>query len=171
MRDNEEAVQYAEGDCWDCEEVHCRNYFAVVALECCPSFGGFGTSRRFAHPAQDSTFGDVEAEHSEFPMNSRCAPRRILGNDPENEFTDFLARRPSAHADFGPRNPLPVQFEPCTMPANDGIRLHQDQRLSPPGPEATQRNPEKSIAIRESWLRTASSQDRELLTQREILQK
>jgi hypothetical protein len=43
------------------------------------------------------------------------------------------------------------------MPANDRIRSHQDQRLSLPGPEVTQRNPEKSVAIRESWLRTTSS--------------
>ena len=32
MRYDEEAKQYAEGDCWDCEEVHRGNCFAVVAL-------------------------------------------------------------------------------------------------------------------------------------------
>jgi hypothetical protein len=68
-------------------------------------------------------------------------------------------------------NPLPVQLEPGSMPANDRIRLHQDQRLSPLGQEAAQRDPEKSVAGRESWLRTTASQDRELLPQREILQK
>lgn len=62
------------------------------------------------------------------------------------------------------RNPLPIQFEPCTMPENDRIWLHQDQRLPPSGPEATQRDPEKSVAIREPWLGTASREDTPLLS-------
>jgi hypothetical protein len=98
-----------------------------------------------------------------FSMDSRRAPRRILRHHPEDEFAHFLASRSSAHADSGPRSPIPVQLEPGSMPANDRIRLHQDQRLSPPGPEATQHNPEEWVVIRESWLRTASTQDRELL--------
>jgi hypothetical protein len=60
MRDDEEAVQYSKGDCWGCEEVHCGNYFAVVAQERRPSPGRLGIPGAFAHPAQDSTLGEIE---------------------------------------------------------------------------------------------------------------
>jgi len=149
MGDDEETGEHAESQRRNGEEVHGCDHLAMVAQKYSPSRGRLRIFGRFPHPAQYSSLGDVEAEHLEFALNSRCAPSRILRNDLEDELTNFLACRPSAHADSGPRNPLPVQLEPCTMPANDRIRLHQDQRLSPPGPEVTQHNPEKSVAIRD----------------------
>jgi hypothetical protein len=96
------------------------------------------------HRAQDRSFRDLEAENLQLAVNARRTPRRILRNDPENELTDFLARRTSAHANSGPRNPIPIHGEPCTMPANDRIRSYQDQHLSPPGQR-------RHSAIQKNW--------------------
>jgi hypothetical protein len=59
-----------------------------------------------------------------------------------------MSSRISLLVDVLPTRTLDDKCEPCTMPANDRFRFHQDQRLSPPGPAATQRNQEKSVAIR-----------------------
>ena len=79
MRHDEEAIQYAEGDCWDCEEVHRGNCIAVVAQERCPSPGGIGALRCFTNPLQDRALRDVEPEHVQLTV-IRVRPR--LGCQP-----------------------------------------------------------------------------------------
>ena len=147
MSDDKETVEHAKRQRRHGEEVHCSDHFTVVAQKRRPAPGRLRILGRFRHPAQNGSLRDVKAEHLKFSMDSRRAPRRILRHHPEDEFAHFLASRSSAHADSGPRNPLPVQLEPGSMPANDRIRLHQDQRLSPPGPEAAQHDPEESVAV------------------------
>ena len=44
-----------------------------------------------------------------------------------------------------PGPPPPKQPESSTMPANDGLRLHDDQGLGPAGPQASERNPKQPI--------------------------
>jgi hypothetical protein len=52
-------------------------------------------------------------------------------------FADTL---PSSYlADSG--DPRPIQTKPRAMPVHDGSRSDQDERLGPPGPERSQRNP------------------------------
>jgi hypothetical protein len=63
MGDDEEAVEHAKGQRWHSEEVHCSDHFAVVAQKYSPLRGRSGIPGRFAHPAQNSTLGDLEAEH------------------------------------------------------------------------------------------------------------
>ncbi len=92
MRDHEEAVQHAEGERGHDEEIHRRNRFAVVAEERHPPFCRLRTSRRFPHPAQDSSLGDVESEHLQFSVNARRAPGGIFGNHAEDQFAQFFGR-------------------------------------------------------------------------------
>ena len=44
-----------------------------------------------------------------------------------------------------PRKPRPIQLESRLMPANDGLRLDEDQRLLPSRPEPPQHHPEQFI--------------------------
>lgn len=44
MRDHEEAVQAAEGDCWDSEKVHCSYGFPVMSRKACQRLAGSGFS-------------------------------------------------------------------------------------------------------------------------------
>jgi len=52
MSDDEKAVEYAEGQRWHCEEIHCSNRFTMIIQKSSPSLRRFGTPRRFSHPAQ-----------------------------------------------------------------------------------------------------------------------
>lgn len=91
MRNNEETVEDAEGERWHDEEIHRCDGFPVIAQESRPSFRRLGTSRRFPHPTQHSSFGNIEAEYLQFTMNTRRAPGRIFGNHAEDEVAQFPA--------------------------------------------------------------------------------
>jgi hypothetical protein len=45
MSDDKKAVEYAEGQRWQCEEIHCSNRFTMVIQKSSPSLHRFGTSR------------------------------------------------------------------------------------------------------------------------------
>ena len=90
MRDDEEAVENAEGERWHGEEVHRGDGFAMIAQKRRPSLCRFGVSRRFAHPAQDGSLGDVEAEHLQFAVNAGRTPGRILGDHAEDQLRSSL---------------------------------------------------------------------------------
>jgi hypothetical protein len=70
---------------------------------------------------------------------------RILGNHTENQGPDLFADTlPSPYlADSA--DPRPIQTKPRAMPVHDGSRSDQDERLGPPGPERSQRNPEQLV--------------------------
>lgn len=80
MTDDEEAVEHAERDRRDREEIHCSDDFPVVAQKGKPAPGRLGISRRSAHPARDYSLRDIKTEHEEFAMDPRGVPRWILGN-------------------------------------------------------------------------------------------
>ena len=80
MRDDEKAIKHAEGERRHGKEVHCRNGFMVIVQECCPSLCRFRVSRRFAHPAQNGSLRNVEAEHLQFTVDTWRTPRSVLGH-------------------------------------------------------------------------------------------
>src|SRR5207247_9325368 len=82
------------------------------------------------------------------------SPGRILGNHTENQVSDLFADTlPSPYlADFG--DPRPIQTKPRSMPVHHGSRSDQDERLPPPGPERSQRNPEQLVQGGQSTARS-----------------
>src|ERR1039458_7533640 len=126
MRNNEEAVERAERECWHGEEVHRRNRFAMVIDECHPPLRQFGISRRLSHPAQHGALRDVEAKHFQFSVNARCTPGGIFGDHAEDEVAQFLGDAFSSCTGATPRVPRPIQLELRPVPANNGLRLNKD---------------------------------------------
>src|SRR6185437_7731563 len=57
------------------------------------------------------------------------------------------------------------------MPANNSLRLHDEKRLLPTGPEAAQENPKDAIKGSETRLRMPGCQDSELLPQGQVFEK
>ena len=56
------------------------------------------------------------------------------------------------------------------MPVHDGSRSDQDERLGPPGPERSQRNPEQFVRGSQSTARLLCVQSQQLLTESEVLE-
>jgi hypothetical protein len=94
-----------------------------------------------------------------------------LGNHAEDEFPQFFIDSLSSHAGSMPREPRPIQFEPRPVPANDGLRLNEDQRPFPPRPEPPQDHPEEFVESGKSRLRVLLLQNAELLVQSQVFQK
>ena len=71
-------------------------------------------------------------------------------------------------ADSG--DPRPIQTKPGSMPVHDGSRSDQDERLGPPGPERSQRNPEQLVQGRQSTARLLRVQSQQLPTESQVLE-
>src|SRR5258708_6231266 len=170
MRDDEEAVQHAEGDCWDCEEVHRGNCFAVVAQEGCPSPGGFRTSRRSAHPSQDGALRDVQPEHLQLTVDSWRAPGGGVRHHTGDEFAHRFRRGLYAGLKAPAGEPLRVLVECGVMPACAGGGLENDQRVFPPRPAPPQGDPEEPVMGAEARARMLRRKGSKLLTKCEVLQ-
>jgi hypothetical protein len=153
----------------------------MVSEERQPSLHGIGISRSSPDPSRDTPFRELETQLEQFAVNARRSPGRILGNHTENQGADLFADTlPSPYlADSG--DPRPIQTKPGAMPVHDGSRSDQDERLGPPGPERSQRNPEQlcravnrrrgccacrasNCRQRARFSRTRSSRERKTLT-------
>jgi hypothetical protein len=168
MCDDEEAIQYAEGQRGHGEEIHRRDGFTVVAEESRPSFRRFGAPRRFAHPVQYGSLGDLETKHLELAMNARCTPRRVLDNHAKDQVAQLPGRRPPATPNPLSGYPFPVEPESCTMPADDCVRLDDEKNATPIGPDSPHHHPERFIKDSESRLPILPSQGSKLLPQGKI---
>src|ERR1035441_1368793 len=145
MRDDEKAVQHSEGQRWHSEEIHRGDGFTMIAQKGRPSPGRLRTPRRFPHPTQHRSLRKIEAEHFQFAVNARCAPRGIFCNHAKDQLAQFLVDAFSARANPTPREPRPIELEPCTVPANDSLGLNEDQRVLPFRPEPPQDHPEQLV--------------------------
>jgi len=111
---------------------------------------GFGTPRRFPHPAQDSSSRNAEAKHRQLAVNAWSASSWVLGNHTTDEFAQLEVNTFSSGRSLMSREPRPIQLEHGPVPANDGFGLYKNQRLLPSTPDPPQHRPEQSIRSGES---------------------
>jgi hypothetical protein len=154
VADDEKAVQNTEREGWDSEEVYRHNGLAMVSEERQPSFQGIWIFRSSPDPSRDTHFRDIETQLEQFAVNARCSPGRILGNHTEDQGANLFAYTlPSPYLSYS-GDPCPIQTKPRAMPVHNGSRSDQDERLSPPGPERSQRNPEQLVQGSQSTARS-----------------
>src|ERR1700738_4455946 len=60
--------------------------------------------------------------------------------------------------------------KPSPMPPHDGSTSDQDERLCPPGPERSQRDPEQLVQGSQSTPRSFGVQSQQLLTERQVFE-
>src|SRR6516162_2807755 len=107
VADNEEAVEYAEGDCGNREEIHRSDGFLVVTQKGQPAFGWIWVCGNSLHPARNGSFGDIKTEHQKFAVDAGSSPARVLGHHLEDE----KALRSAAPA----VNPSSPRIWTCTL--------------------------------------------------------
>src|SRR2546428_11407271 len=90
VTDDEKAIERAEGDRRNSEEVHRGNRFPVIAEKGKPAPGRLRISRRPFHPTRDRSLRDIKAEHEKLAMDAWRSPRWVLSDHPENQFPNFL---------------------------------------------------------------------------------
>jgi hypothetical protein len=88
----------------------------------------------------------------------------------EDELSDFGCDRRSARR-LRSALPAPVETEALTVPAEDGLRLDEDESSTPSGPATREPRPQESIraAKLDSPSRELALEDEELMAEREHL--
>jgi hypothetical protein len=125
VTDDEKTVEKIESDCWHCEEVHGGNGFSMIAQKGEPAFRRLRISWRFAHPAGNGSFGNIETEHQELTVNPQRAPGRVLGHHTEDEIPYFFGNPPPDHSP-SPGDQTPIERESRSVPPHNGLRVHHD---------------------------------------------
>src|SRR5439155_5191227 len=103
------------------------------------------------------------------PMDSRSAPERVGRGHSCDKGRDLQLDRRAASS--GPTGEFgPVLTETAPLPPQNGVGSNDHKRLSPPGPDPGQRDPEKPISRAELRPGHRSLVDGELLVQGEVLE-
>jgi len=170
VADDEKTVQNTKRERWDGEEIHCSNGLAMVSEERQPSLHGIWISGSSPDPSRDTPFRELETQLEQLAVNARRSPGWILSNHTEDQGANLFADTlPSSYlVDSG--DPRPIQTKSRSMPVHDGSRSDQDERLGPPGPERSQRNPEQFVQGSQSTARLLRVQSQQLPTQSEVLE-
>ena len=140
----------------------------MIAQKCGPSFCRLRAPRCFPHPAQDGSLRNIEAKHDQLAVDAWSTPGWVLGNHAEDEFAQFRADSLTTWANAMPREPSPIRSESGSVPANDRLRLDENQRLLQPQPEPPQHYPEQPVESSKSRLWMSLFQDRKLLLKRQV---
>ena len=76
-------------------------------------------------------------------MDARRSPTRIFDNHSEGPFPNLLGGGSTPNLPAGSGDQPPVQAETGTVPPDNRLGCHDDQRLFPSRPEATGGAPEE----------------------------
>jgi hypothetical protein len=147
------------------EEVESDDYFAMVLEKCPPPLPCITTPPDSPQIASDSPFRNREAELQQFGMDLGRSPIAILLRQASDQLTNLRGDLRSAAA--CPRAPTPVEPETRAVPADDGLRLHDDKNVSPAGPTAAQGSPEESVQPVDDWRWPFAFEHRDLLPEGE----
>jgi hypothetical protein len=166
VTNDQEAVENAERDGGNCEEVHCSDDFPMVPDKSHPPFGRLGLSGSAPHPARDRSLGNIKTEHEKLAVDARCSPGRVFCDHTEDQVSHFFGKPLPADRPSHPGNQPPVQTETGPVPADDGLRSDDDQRVFPCGPKPLGDYPEQFVEDIQPWSRMATLEHRELLPER-----
>ena len=131
VANDEEAVEQAEIDCGDGEEVHRGDGFPVVAKKGKPALAKLRILRRSFHPAGNRSFGDVKTEHEKFSVDARGSPAGVLGDHLEDQIASFFRYLCSSDGFPDLRNQCPVPAESSAVPPDHGFGCNHEESLFP----------------------------------------
>ncbi len=164
---DQETVQKLEECGRDDDEIAGGSDLHVVSQEGHPSLTESSAPRAYT-VLVDGGLGDLVSEEFEFQLNPGCAPERILPGQPFDQLNESgIDRGP---AGLLPGTPTPVPPKASTMPADNSVRLDDEQHGLPPGPEPGERDPEETVTTAKPRTLALMFQDRQLLAERQVLQ-
>jgi hypothetical protein len=171
VANDEETVEYAEGDGRNGEEIHRRDGFPMVAKKGKPALGRIRVPLGPFHPARDRSLGNIKAEHEEFAVDARSSPGRVLGHHLEDQIANLLGYGSSSDGlpDLGDQHPVPM--ETGSVPPDHRFGCDNQERLLPPGPARANEQPEEPVEEIKPWARMTPFQHGKLLAQCQILEQ
>lgn len=103
-------------------------------------------------------------------MDPRRSPRWILNNHSKDQFPNLLGGGSPPNPPAGGGDHLPVQTETGTVPPDNRLGSHDDQRSFPSRPAAPGGDPEELVEWTYSWARMPTLQNGELLAECKIFE-
>ena len=165
---DEETIQHSESKGRHREEVHGRDYFAVIARESSPELAGLAPRIQAPKIAGNSSLRHVEAKFQELSVNSGPAPGGILKRHASDHGSRLSIELWPA-CSLCPRSKPPEQAKTSPVPGDDGLWFDDDQDASPCRPEAAEQNPEHPILDLEPRSRLSALEHSQLLAESEDL--
>ncbi len=122
------------------------------------------------HVLGDRGLRSLNSEFEQLAVDPRRAPQRVLLADARDQLADVRRdRRPPGAA--GARFPSPVPAKTFPVPADDGLRLHDDEGVQATRPQTIEPDPECPIERCEWGSRLSlSPQDRHLMAKGQDLE-
>src|SRR5215471_7871132 len=102
-------------------------------------------------------------------MDFGSAPIWIFLGQARDQVPEFLRNARSTAARS--RSPAPIKPKAGAMPADDGLRLDNQEDIGPTGPEAAEGGPEEAVARIQGRPRSLAFEHGDLLAQSEDLQR
>src|SRR5579884_2619325 len=170
MANHEESIQQPEGNGGHGEEIHRSNGLPVILEKCLPASDGIRIAWRSLDSARDCPLRNIESELEQFAMNTRSAPGWILRGHLKDQISKFLVDSLPAWRWTSLRQELPIQTKSSAVPADDGGRRDNQQRILPFCPEPFDRNPKQSAECSKFWTIISSLEDYGLLTKDQIFE-
>jgi hypothetical protein len=103
-------------------------------------------------------------------MNAGSTPRWILGCHLEDELTQLSSDRLPSQDSVRFGYPPPVETKAGAVPANDGVRGNDDQRILPVRPERPKGDPKEPVESSEARSLAVAPKGSDLLAKSDILQ-
>jgi hypothetical protein len=127
-------------------------------------FSSLGMAALHAWPYGYAGLADIDADLEKLAVDARRAPEWICDAHLADQLSYFERHhRPATTAS---RLPAPVQPETRAMPANNGVRFHDRQRIANAKPIEANKN-QSVNGVEGLFLRSGSAQDVYLLPQRQ----
>lgn len=145
VADDEEAVEYAERNRWNHEEVHRGGRFQVIGQKGEPALGWFRISRGSFHPTRNRSIRNIKTEHEKLTVDPRCTPRRIFGNHSKDQLANFIGDPSSSDLITNSGDQFPTQMEPHSMSTGNSLGRNDDESSFPSRPESTSGDPEEPV--------------------------
>ena len=131
VADYEKAVEHAEGDRRNREEIHGGNGFPMVTKKGEPALGWVRVPGGPFHPAGNRSFGNGKSEHEKFSVDTGSFPIGVLGHHLEDQIPNFFRNLSSANGLSDFRNHPPVPTESSVVPSDDGFGRDDEECVFP----------------------------------------
>ena len=151
----------------DHEEVGGHDLADVVREERPPRLRRWASATH--HVLRDGGLTHGDPELLQLAVDARRTPERVRVRHRADQRADVGRYGRPARAVSA--LPGPEQAEPTPVPRDDGVRLHEDERRPPLGPDAREPHPEQPVGCGETEARSARAfQDLQLVSEGENLE-
>src|ERR1019366_8588960 len=160
---DQQAIEQTKRDCRHDKQIHRRDAVGMIMKERLPALRWRASSP--GHILGHARLSDIDAELEQLAMDPRRAPQQIGNAHLADQPADL--RRHSRPATAASRLPAPIRSKTRAMPADNGVRLNDRQRIANSRKQPIESNEYQSVDGTEGEFHWSSPpQDVYLLPQR-----